>query len=88
VLCVRWKRIRSEEILLHRGYDSVKFIRMSTKEKAIAAIDSLPANSNMVDILREIVFVTGTDEARQEIVRGEGMDATEAKVKLREWITE
>jgi len=41
----------------------------------------------MVDILREIAFVTGVDEARQEIVREEGMDATEAKAKLREWIT-
>lgn len=61
---------------------------MSIKEKAIAAIESLPAGSDMVNILREIVFITGTDEARQEIVQGEGMDATEAKTKLREWITE
>lgn len=42
----------------------------------------------MVDILREIAFVTGADDARKEIARGEGMDATEAKAKLREWITE
>ena len=60
---------------------------MSTKERAIAAIDSLPADSDMADILREIAFIVGTDEARQEIVRGEGLDATEAKAKLREWIT-
>jgi hypothetical protein len=61
---------------------------MSTKERAIAAIDSLPADSDMADILREISFITGTDEARQEIARGEGMDPTEAKAKLREWISE
>ncbi|MCB1064338.1 MAG: hypothetical protein KDN20_15650 [Verrucomicrobiae bacterium] len=61
---------------------------MSTKERAIAAIDSLPDDSDMADILREIAFITGTDEARQEIARGEGMDATEAKAKLREWISE
>lgn len=42
----------------------------------------------MADILREIAFITGTDEARLEIVREEGMVATEAKAKLREWITE
>lgn len=61
---------------------------MSTKERAIAAITSLPDGSDMADILREIAFITGTDHARQEIARGEGMDATEAKAKLRQWITE
>ena len=54
---------------------------MSSKERAIAAIGNLPAASDMVDILREIAFVTGVDEARREIVRGEGMGATEAKAK-------
>lgn len=63
-------------------------LSMSTKDRAIAAIDSLPDDSDMADILREIAFITGTEEARQEIARGEGMDATEAKAKLREWITE
>ena len=65
------------------GYDP----SMSTKERAIAAIDSLPEDSDMADILREIAFITGTDQARKEIARGEGMDASEAKAKLREWIT-
>lgn len=60
---------------------------MSTKERAIAAIDRLPDDSDMADILREIAFITGTDEARAEIARGEGMEAAEAKAKLREWIT-
>lgn len=61
--------------------------RVSTKERAIAAIDRLPEESDMADILREIAFITGTDFARQEIARGEGMDASEAKAKLREWTT-
>lgn len=59
---------------------------MSTKEGAIAATDSLPADRDMIDIFREIAFITGVDEARQEMDRGESMDATEAKAKLREWI--
>lgn len=54
---------------------------MSSKERAIAAIGSLPADRDMVDLLREIAFVTGVDEARQEIDRREGMDATEATAK-------
>jgi len=56
-------------------------------ESSIAAIDTLPADSELEDIIREIAFFTGTDEARQEIKRGEGMKATEAKAKLGEWIT-
>ena len=47
------------------GYDP----SMSTKERAIAAIDSLPEDSDMADILREIAFITGTDQARKEIAR-------------------
>jgi len=61
---------------------------MSTKERAIAAIDQLPDDSDMADILREIAFITGTDQAREESARGEGFDATEAKAQLREWISE
>jgi hypothetical protein len=67
--------------------ESVILSSMSTKERAIAAIESLPEDSDMADILREIAFITGIDAAREEIARGEGMDSTEAKEKLREWIT-
>jgi len=67
---------------LRFDYDQV----MSTKERAIAAIDRLPEGSDMADILREIAFITGTDDAREEIARGEGMEAAEAKARLREWI--
>tara|TARA_R110002124_G_scaffold77555_2_gene207778 strand:- start:145 stop:354 length:210 start_codon:yes stop_codon:yes gene_type:complete len=68
--------------------DQVTITTMSTKEKAIAAINQLPDDSDMADIFREIAFITGTDQAREEIARGEGMDATEAKAQLREWISE
>ncbi len=60
---------------------------MSSKERAITVIDQLPDDSDMADILREIAFITGTDQAREEIARGEGLDATEAKAQLREWIS-
>lgn len=50
---------------------------MSIKERAIAAIDSLPADSNVTDISREIAIITGGDESRQKMDRGECLDATE-----------
>lgn len=68
--------------------DSATIHVMSIKDRAIAAIDQLPDDSDMADILREIAFITGTDQAREEIARGEGLNAIEAKAQLREWISE
>jgi len=61
---------------------------MSIKERAIAAIQSLPEETGMVEILREIAFITGVEDAREEILGGEGMSSDEAKAQLREWIAE
>jgi hypothetical protein len=55
--------------------ESVILSSVSTKERAIAAIESLPEDSDMADILREIAFITRIDAAREEIARGEGMDS-------------
>ena len=59
-----------------------------TKERAIAAADQLLDDSEMTDFLRENAFITGTDQAREEIARGEGVDANGSKAHLREWISE
>lgn len=60
---------------------------MGIKQQAIAAINSLPDDIEMVDLVRELAFITGIEGAREELRRGEGMKPTEAKAKLREWIT-
>jgi hypothetical protein len=60
---------------------------MSEKETAIRAIEMLPDGSSLVDIMREVAFLTGVEDARAEIRDGEGMSAEEAKGKLREWLT-
>ena len=60
---------------------------MTTRDQAIRAIQSLPEDSGLDQIIREISFLGGVETAREEIARGEGMDASEAKARLREWVT-
>lgn len=59
---------------------------MITKEQAITAIRVLPENADLISIIRELSFLAGVEEAAREISNGEGMDATSAKSKLREWV--
>lgn len=61
---------------------------MSVKDRAIKAIEILPENTSMIDIVRELSFITGIEEAREEIARGEGMNADQAKEALRECLSE
>jgi hypothetical protein len=60
---------------------------MTAKEQAIEAIQDLPSDVDFTIMIRELAFLAGTEEAREEIRRGEGMDSAEAKRKLREWIS-
>lgn len=60
---------------------------MSVRERAISAIQDLPEDAGIVEIMRELSFLAGIDEAVDEIDRGLGVDAGAAKQKLREWIT-
>ena len=59
---------------------------MTIKEQAMTAIQVLPENADLISIIRELSFLAGIEEASREISNGEGMDATSAKKKLREWI--
>lgn len=60
---------------------------MTVKEKAIDAIRELPPNVDLPGILRELSLLAGVETAQEEIRRGEGMNADEAKARLREWIS-
>ena len=59
---------------------------MTIKEQAMTAIQVLPENADLISIIRELSFLAGVEEASREINNGEGMDATSAKKKLKEWI--
>jgi hypothetical protein len=60
---------------------------MTAKKQAIDVIQELPEDVDFSRIIRELAFLAGTEAARDEIRRGEGMDSKEAKEKLREWIS-
>ena len=60
---------------------------MTVRDRAITAIRELPEDTGIADIIRELSFLAGIDEAAAEIDRGEGMDSATARQKLREWIS-
>jgi hypothetical protein len=60
---------------------------MTTRDRAIEAIRELPENADILQIMRELSFIAGTDSAIAEIERGEGLTSIQAKEKLREWIS-
>ena len=60
---------------------------MSDKQLALKTIEDLPEDTTFSQIMREIAFVTGIEEARDEIQNGKGMDANEAKKFLKECIS-
>ncbi len=60
---------------------------MSAKERAIDAIRRMPEDVDLHSILREVSLMTGTEDALEEIRRGEGMTATEAKKQFSEWLS-
>ena len=59
---------------------------MTARDQAIKAIEALPEDSGLDQIVREISFLGGVEKARREIARGEGMEASAAKEQLREWV--
>ncbi|MFQ3169291.1 MAG: putative transcriptional regulator [Limisphaerales bacterium] len=63
-------------------------MEMTTRDKAVSAIQDLPENADYHQIMRELSFLAGIDDARAEVKRGEAMTSSEAKEKLREWISQ
>lgn len=60
---------------------------MTAKEQAIDVIQGLPPDVDFTRIIGELAFLAGTEVARDEMRRDEGMDSREAKQKLREWLS-
>ncbi len=54
----------------------------------MAAIENLPDDSEVDVILREIAYIAGIEEAREEMARGEGLNSSEAKARLRKLVAE
>ncbi len=60
---------------------------MSDKQLALKTIQELPDDTTFSQIVREIAFVTGVEDAREELREGKGMTSDEAKKFLKKCIT-
>lgn len=59
----------------------------TAKEQAIDVIQELPPDVDFTRMIGELAFLAGTEAARDEMRRDEGMDSMETKQKLREWLS-
>ena len=60
---------------------------MTVRDKALNVIRELLEDADIQSIMRELSFLVGLEQASEEVGRGEGMDSTLAKQRLREWIS-
>ncbi len=56
---------------------------MTIRDRAIDAIRELPEDANVAQIMREVSFIAGIEQAMDEIDAGEGLTADEAKERLK-----
>ena len=52
---------------------------MTLKDRTIEAIRDLPEDADIQQVMREIAFIAGIDQASRELDQGQGMTADEAK---------
>jgi predicted transcriptional regulator len=58
---------------------------MSSKEIAVALIGRLPEEASLMDIAQEIELVAGIRQGAEELDRGGGVTADEARKRISEW---
>jgi hypothetical protein len=61
---------------------------MSNRELVIDLVKKLPEDTPLEEIVRQIEFVAGVNEALDQAKRGEGIPAEEARRLIKEWISE
>lgn len=60
---------------------------MNIRDRAIEAIRDLPDDADIQQVLREVAFIAGIEKASDELDRGQGMTAEEAKAHLKKCLT-
>lgn len=58
---------------------------MSNRDIVIELVGRLPENTSLPEIAREIAFLSGVREAREQARRGEGVPAEEARQLVQQW---
>jgi hypothetical protein len=59
---------------------------MSNRELVIELVTRLPENTPLPEIMREIEFIAGVQEGREQARRGEGITIDEARKLLHQWV--
>ena len=60
---------------------------MSVRDQAIEAIRQLPESADVQQVMREVAFLAGIEQALEECDRGETMTSSEAKERLKKCLT-
>ena len=60
---------------------------MTLKDRASEAIRKLPDDADVQQVMREVAFIAGIDQAAEELDRGEGLTAEEAREHLKKCLT-
>ena len=58
---------------------------MSNRELVIDLVSRLPENTPLPEIAREIEFLAGVHEGREQAKRGEGMPVEDVRKLVRQW---
>jgi predicted transcriptional regulator len=58
---------------------------MSNREIVIDLLSKLPENASLGEIAREIEFLAGIKEGREQVRRGEGIPVEEARKLVDTW---
>jgi hypothetical protein len=61
---------------------------MSNRELVIEAVNKLPEDAPIEEMIRQIEFVAGVKEALDQSDREEGIPVEEARRLIKEWISE
>jgi predicted transcriptional regulator len=60
---------------------------MSDKTLVMEALQRLPEDATLVDVRKEIEFITAVKEGREQVRRGEVVSLDEVEKKIHKWAT-
>ena len=59
---------------------------MTPKEKAVAALQSLPANATWDEVAEKVAFMAAIERGRKDVAEGRLISNSEVKQRIREWL--
>jgi predicted transcriptional regulator len=65
---------------------SCYFYNMTTKEKMMRAVQSLPEDASFEDAMERLLFLAKIDKGLQEADSGKGISHAKVKEKMKKWL--